>query len=129
MVYLLSIEPKSPRTTGDNAMKFAPSSIDAEHQHIDALEDSMNKRIKAIEEALRSGQASLGNLEEELQKRMDNRAKTQNENKTFVSRDVKEINDSKYQMELMRQRKPFDDLKKNVNTVFLQLLNQTGIGE
>ena len=39
------------------------SSIDAEHEHIDALEYSIDKRIKGIEEALRNGRLSLTDLE------------------------------------------------------------------
>ena len=144
---LPSIKPKSPRTTSDNVTKekFASlsanlkaeahvvdSSIGAEHQHIDALEESIDKRIKAIEEALRNGRTSLADLEramEELDKRMADGVKLQNENITFE----KENNGSRFEMELMRQersqREALDDLKKNVNTVLLQLLNQTGIGE
>ena len=151
ILYLPSIKPTSPRTTSDNVTKekFASlsadlkaeahvvdSSIGAEHQHIDALEVSIDKRIKAIEEALRNGRTSLADLEramEELGKRMDDRVKLQNENMTFVSKDEKENNGSRFEMELMRQersqREALDDLKKNVNTVLLQLLNQTGIGE
>ena len=108
------------------------SSIDAEHEHIDALEDSIDKRIKGIEEALRNGRTSLADLEramEELDKRMADGVKLQNENITFE----KENNGSRFEMELMRQersqREALDILKKNVNTVLLQLLNQTGIGE
>ena len=149
ILYLPSIKPKSPRTTSDNVTKekFASlsanlkaeahvvdSSIGAEHQHIDALEESIDKRIKAIEEALRNGRKSLADLErvmEELGKRMADGVKLQNENMTFVSKD--ENNGSRFEMELMRQersqREALDDLKKNVNTVLLQLLNQTGIGE
>ena len=147
ILYLPSIKPKSPRTTSDNVTKekFASlsanlkaeahvvdSSIGAEHQHIDALEESIDKRIKAIEEALRNGRTSLADLEramEELDKRMADGVKLQNENITFE----KENNGSRFEMELMRQersqREALDDLKKNVNTVLLQLLNQTGIGE
>ena len=148
ILYFPSIKPKSPRTTSDNVVteEFASlssdlkaeayvvhSSIDSEHQHIDALEESIDKRIKAIEEALRSGRTSLADLEltmEELEKRMDDRVKLPNENMTY---DENENNGSRFEMELMRQersqREALDDLKKNVNTVLLQLLNQTGIGE
>ena len=141
------------------------SSIDAEHQHIDALEDSIDKRIKAIEEALRNGQTSLADLElvmeeqktqlkedisdktrsferllekalkgevSELEKRMDDRVKLLKDKMTLISKDEKEKNSSRFEMELMRQersqREALENLKQNVNTVLLQLLNQTGIG-
>ena len=142
------------------------SSIDAEHQHIDELEDSIDKRIKAIEETVRNGRTSLADLElameeqeiqlkedisdktrsferllekalksevGELEKRMDDRAKLLKENMTLVGKDEKESNGSRFEMELVRQersqREALDNLKKNINTVLLQLLNQTGIGK
>ena len=115
---------------------FIDSSIDAEHQHLDALEESIDKRIKAIEEALGNGRRSLADLElvmEEIEKRMDDRVRLLNKNMTFVSKDGKENNGSRFEVEVMRQersqREALENLKKNVNTVLLQLLNQTGIGE
>ena len=141
------------------------SSIDAEHEHIDALEYSIDKRIKGIEEALRNGRLSLTDLElameeqrnqfeedisdktrsfekllenalkreiGDLEKRMAEKMKLLKENKTLVVEDEKQKNSSGFPKELRRledsQREALNSLKKNVNTVLLQLLNQTGIG-
>ena len=121
ILYLPSIKPKSPRTTSDNVTKekFASlsanlkaeahvvdSSIGAEHQHIDALEESIDKRIKAIEGALGNGRRSLADLElamEELEKRMDDRVRLQNKNMTSVSKDGKENKGSRFEVEVMKQ--------------------------
>ena len=175
------VETKPPRTASSRFLKekFARlasdlkaeahvvhSSIDAEHEHIDALEYSIDKKIKGIEEALRNGRLSLTDLElameeqrnqfeedisdktrsfekllenalkreiGDLEKRMAEKMKLLKENKTLVVEDEKQKNSSGFPKELRRledsQREALNNLKKNVNTVLLQLLNQTGIGK
>ena len=92
-------------------------------QHSGAVEDGTNHRFKVREKALKYEQMS-----------MSDRLILPEENVTFENEDDVQKNGSNIEMELVRQersqREALDDLAlKNIKTVLLKLLNQTGLGK